>query len=76
VGFQNRSGRGGEEKNSKPLPGLEPPIIQRHTTELSRIPMYGRQEYMNSLNVWFANVMSEVWTYSSKETFKTRSCRL
>jgi hypothetical protein len=26
-GPQNRSGRGGEEKNSQPLPGLEPPII-------------------------------------------------
>jgi len=24
-GPQNRSRRGGEEKNSKPLPGLEPP---------------------------------------------------
>jgi hypothetical protein len=27
-GPQSRSGRGGEEKNSQPLPGLEPPIIQ------------------------------------------------
>jgi hypothetical protein len=38
---QNRSGHGGEEKNSQPLLGLEPPIIQpiaqRYTTELSRI---------------------------------------
>jgi hypothetical protein len=38
-GPQNRSGRGGEEKNSYSLPGLEPPIIQpaarRYTTELS-----------------------------------------
>jgi hypothetical protein len=34
-GPQSRSGRGGEEKNSQPLPGLEPPIIQRYTTELS-----------------------------------------
>jgi hypothetical protein len=25
---QSRSGHGGEEKNSQPLPGLEPPIIQ------------------------------------------------
>jgi hypothetical protein len=25
---QSRSGRGSEEKNSQPLPGLEPPIIQ------------------------------------------------
>jgi hypothetical protein len=40
-GPQSRSGRGGEEKNSQPLPGLEPPIIQpvaqRYTTELSRL---------------------------------------
>jgi hypothetical protein len=36
-GPQSRSGRGGEEKNSQRLPGLEPPIIQsvaqRYTTE-------------------------------------------
>jgi hypothetical protein len=25
---RSRSGRGGEKKNSQPLPGLEPPIIQ------------------------------------------------
>jgi hypothetical protein len=41
-GPQSRSGFGGEEKNSQPLPGLEPPIIQRvaqrYTTELSRLP--------------------------------------
>jgi hypothetical protein len=39
---QSRSERGGEEKNSQPLPGLEPPIIQlvaqRYATELSRVP--------------------------------------
>jgi hypothetical protein len=36
---QNRSGCGGEEKNSQSLPGLEPSIIQlvaqRYTAELS-----------------------------------------
>jgi hypothetical protein len=41
IGLHNPSGRDGEEKNSHPLPGLEPPIIQRvaqrHTTELSRL---------------------------------------
>jgi hypothetical protein len=40
-GPQSWSGRGGEEKDSQPLQGLEPPIIQpiahRYTTELSRI---------------------------------------
>jgi hypothetical protein len=39
-GLQSRSGRGGEEKNSQPLSGLERPIIQpvaqRYTTDLSK----------------------------------------
>jgi hypothetical protein len=39
-GPQSRNGRGGEEKNSRPPPGTEPPIIQpvaqRYTTELTR----------------------------------------
>jgi hypothetical protein len=34
-GPQSRSGHSGKEKNSQPLPGLEPPIIQWYTTELS-----------------------------------------
>jgi hypothetical protein len=40
-GPQSHSRRRGEEKNSQPLPGLKPPIIQpvaqRYTTELSWI---------------------------------------
>jgi hypothetical protein len=36
-GPQRRPGSGGEEKNSQSLAGLEPPIIQRNTTELSRL---------------------------------------
>jgi hypothetical protein len=40
-GPQSRSGRGDEEKNSQPPPGLELPIIQpvaqRYTTQLSRL---------------------------------------
>jgi hypothetical protein len=32
-----RSGHGGEEKNSQPLPGPEPLVAQRYTTELSRL---------------------------------------
>jgi hypothetical protein len=43
-GPQNRSGRG-EQKNSQPLPGLEPPIIQpvaqRYAAELSRLLAQG-----------------------------------
>jgi hypothetical protein len=36
---QSLSGRGGEEKNSQPLPGLPiiQPAAQRYTTELSRL---------------------------------------
>jgi hypothetical protein len=38
-GTQSRSWRGGEEKNSQPLPGLEPliiqPVVQRYTMQLS-----------------------------------------
>jgi hypothetical protein len=40
-GSQNWSGCGSVEKNSQPLPGLDPPIIQpvalSYTTELSRL---------------------------------------
>jgi hypothetical protein len=40
-GPQSRSRRGGEEKNSQPLPGFEPqiiqPVAQRCTTKLSRV---------------------------------------
>jgi hypothetical protein len=40
-GFQGRSGRGGDEKNSHPMPRLEPqiiqPVAQRYTTELSQL---------------------------------------
>jgi len=38
---QSRSGRGGGEKNSQPLPGINLPIIQpvaqRYTAELCRL---------------------------------------
>jgi hypothetical protein len=40
-GIQSRSGNGGEEKNSQPLSGFKPqiiqPVAQRYTTELSRL---------------------------------------
>jgi hypothetical protein len=40
-GPQSPPGRGGEEKNSQPLPGLDPPTIQpvaqRYTAELSQL---------------------------------------
>jgi hypothetical protein len=41
---QSRSGRGGEEKNSQPLPGIEPPIVRPvdlcYTTELFRLMVW------------------------------------
>jgi len=41
---QSRSGRGGEEKNSQPLPEIEPstiqPVTQRYITELSWLLAY------------------------------------
>jgi hypothetical protein len=36
---------GGEEKKSQPLPGLEPPIIQRYTTGLSRLLSLKTEKY-------------------------------
>jgi hypothetical protein len=40
-GPQSRSGHGGEEKNSQPMPEQEPPIInpaaQRYTAELTGV---------------------------------------
>jgi hypothetical protein len=48
-GPQSQSGRGGEKKNSQPLPGLEPPIIQPivqlYTTELSQLRQIWDEEY-------------------------------
>jgi hypothetical protein len=44
MGAQSDSGRGGEEKNYQPLPGLEPPTInlvaQHYTAELYRLLTY------------------------------------
>jgi hypothetical protein len=57
---QGRSGRGGEEKNSQPLPGLKPPVIQpieqRYTTELSRLLLtaYSKAELKNDGDKPFA----------------------
>jgi hypothetical protein len=57
-GPQNRSGRGGEEKNSHPLPGLEPlsiqPVAQRYTTELYRVMRSDMFVCMILPVLWFA----------------------
>jgi hypothetical protein len=57
-GPQSQSGHGGEEKNSEPLPGLEPPIIQPVaqccTTELS----------------WLLLHLYSACTYYSHSTFR------
>jgi len=44
-GFQSQSGGGGEEKNSQPLSGLEPHIVQRYTAKLSRLLLCGDCSY-------------------------------
>jgi hypothetical protein len=53
-GPQNRSGRGGEEKNSQPLPGIEPPIIQpvaqRYLNKLSRLMIINYDDDDNNNN--------------------------
>jgi hypothetical protein len=45
-GVQSRSRHGGDEKNSQPLSGFEPlmiqPIVQRYTSELSRLIYFTR----------------------------------
>jgi hypothetical protein len=50
---QCRSGRGGEEKNSQPLLGFEPPTIQsvfqRDTAELSRLLLSVSHTMYNNL---------------------------
>jgi hypothetical protein len=55
-GTQSRSGRGGEEENSHPLPGLESPTIQpaaqRYTTELTgskTLTPYLKQTKLNEI---------------------------
>jgi hypothetical protein len=44
---QSRSGRGGEEKNSKPPPGLEPRIIQPISQRYTDCLNGQRHEYFN-----------------------------
>jgi hypothetical protein len=49
-GTQSRSGRSGEEKNSQPLPGLEPPtmkpVAKLYATELSRTKFYRLEKFL------------------------------
>jgi hypothetical protein len=56
-GPQSRSGRGGEEKNSQPLSGIEPPIIQhvaqRYTTELLHLNESSISGHVTSFYFYF-----------------------
>jgi hypothetical protein len=46
-GPQRRSGRGGEEKNSQPPPGIEPPITQHsYTLQYFYVYFYAREKFM------------------------------
>jgi hypothetical protein len=73
-GPRSRSGRGGEEKNSQPLPRLEPPIIQpvaqRYTTELYRLlsnrgegKLYKRKHPRCYRDSNLRTCVSAVWNY-------------
>jgi hypothetical protein len=71
-GPQSRSGRGGEEKNSQPLPGLKPLIIQpaaqRCTTELSRLVIHVQQRlyshpiFLSSILIFPSTPRSSEWS--------------
>jgi hypothetical protein len=72
--FQSRSGRGGEEINSQPLPRFEPPIIQlvdeRYTTELSRLHIGSNErDIMNDDFRW-------IWKNAIPICFKVLTQRL
>jgi hypothetical protein len=58
-GPQSQSERGGEEKNSEPLPGPKPqiiqPVAQRYTTELSRLHYPKSQKKLSSGMSWAVN---------------------
>jgi hypothetical protein len=62
-GRQSWSLRGGEEKNSQPLPGLELPNIQTVaqgcTTEFQTEVM--KQYFMSDTNFWKTTVMKKIY---------------
>jgi hypothetical protein len=49
AGTQSRSGRGDEEKNSQPLPELEPP-----TTKITYNSLYARYDVYTTVKIQFA----------------------
>jgi hypothetical protein len=67
-GSQYQSGRGGEEKNSQLLPGIEPPFIQpvaqRYTAELSRLLV----AYVTDANFEGDNILSLVIHFQPQAT--------
>jgi hypothetical protein len=81
-GPQNRSVRGGEEKNSHFLQGFEPSIIQsvaqRYTTELSKIYEVGNVKFENEMNNFLEiNRMTEnIMTKDLQKNFQLRFHRM
>jgi hypothetical protein len=71
-GLQSRSGGGGKEKNSQPLPGLELPIIQpvsqSYTTELSHL--YTMRGCNQNLPDWVTN---EIWAYNDTHSLRSNT---
>jgi hypothetical protein len=70
---QSRPGHGGEEKNSQPLPGLEPPIIhfvvQRYATELFRLQFICTKWQMKDELAGNIPELLEVQYYSALQYF-------
>jgi hypothetical protein len=75
-GPQCRSGQGGEEKNSQPLPGLEPsiqPVAQRYTAELTRLLLYSNnsQIFLHHVSVILLESQhTPISLLYSEETFR------
>jgi hypothetical protein len=66
-GPQSQSGCSGEEKNSQPLPGLEPsviqPIAQCCTTELSQLRYWCRKENNIKRSLRTVNWIELAWDW-------------
>jgi hypothetical protein len=70
-GIQGRCGQGGEEKNSQPLPGFEPPTIQLITPRYFRFGL--NQSGQRRPNLWQLKkeflLKKSQWCFARKELF-------
>jgi hypothetical protein len=83
-GPKSRSGRGGEEKNSQPSPGFEPPniqpVAQRYTTELSTPPSCAAKNCVSHYVLLLCNPPSGAvpvqCTFTQLIPFNSSSCHM